>query len=234
MGDTCDFLASISELIIEFCPGLIFSPCATTTSAGNATLQLKSLHRLFAFILIYYLYIYMSFLLCLYINLLLNYHNPATTFGLGYLEAAVARCCPTSISQYLVCHRKKEGGGDGSRRGDDGVFIITGGNRGVGYETARILLSRGRSVIILSRNKVKGDEAALRLSEETGNGSCSCYQIDLSDFGSILEFLKVVEEKSIVIHGLINNAGAISGDAMMSNHFGHFALTLGLLPGKLN
>jgi NAD(P)-dependent dehydrogenase (short-subunit alcohol dehydrogenase family) len=108
---------------------------------------------------------------------------------------------------------------------------VTGGNRGVGFHTAKILLNRGYHVIILSRSASRGEAASNKLKQLTGNSNCSAHQLDLNDMGSIYKFVESMESRKVVIHSLVNNAGAISMESMHSNHFGHFALTLGLLPG---
>jgi hypothetical protein len=54
--------------------------------------------------------------------------------------------------------------------------------------------------------------------------------MDLDDLNSIHKFLTVLTERKVAIKGLINNGGIISENAVKTNHIGHFALTLGLLP----
>lgn len=110
-------------------------------------------------------------------------------------------------------------------------FIVTGGNRGVGYYTARILLQRGHSVIILSRNGINGEKARDSLIRSTGNSNCKSFQVDLNDLDTVSLFINHVKESGYIVRGLVNNAGMIGSSSMAANHIGHFALTLGLLPG---
>ena len=112
----------------------------------------------------------------------------------------------------------------------EGAFIVTGGNRGVGFSAAKILLNRGHSVIILSRNHARGEVAVANLIRLTGNRNCTFNVVDLCDFKTILDFAREVEKKNIAVASLINNAGMIARDSMTPNHLGHFALTLALLP----
>jgi NAD(P)-dependent dehydrogenase (short-subunit alcohol dehydrogenase family) len=146
----------------------------------------------------------------------------ACSFGHGHLDAL----CPGMFNCCLLPPKSESGDSF-----NGGVYIVTGGNRGVGFHTAKILLNRGFNVIILSRSAARGEEAASSLKRLTRNNNCKSYQVDLNDLNSIHKFVEVMESQQAVIHSLVNNAGAISMESMQSNHFGHFALTLGLLPG---
>src|SRR6185295_11943422 len=46
--------------------------------------------------------------------------------------------------------------------------LITGGNRGIGQQVARVLARDGWDVLIAARDRKKGDTAAARLRKETG------------------------------------------------------------------
>jgi len=58
------------------------------------------------------------------------------------------------------------------------TILITGGNTGIGYETAKELIKRGGRVIIACRNVNKGREAIQNLINET---NCNQNQIDLME-----------------------------------------------------
>jgi NAD(P)-dependent dehydrogenase (short-subunit alcohol dehydrogenase family) len=113
---------------------------------------------------------------------------------------------------------------------EEGVYVITGGNRGVGYHTTRILLQQNHRVIILSRNAQNGEQAVKDLQKSTGNDKIEYHTLDLASIESVFTFVKFMEQKNVPVISLINNAGLISADAMKVNHIGHFVLTLGLLP----
>ena len=115
-----------------------------------------------------------------------------------------------------------------------GVAIVTGGNRGVGWHTAKTLLNQGLTVFILCRSLERGAYAAASLSRLTG-GHCESFVVDLGDLATIQTFLTSVAERrrkqpELRLLALVNNAGTISCDAMRVNHLGHFALTVGLVP----
>lgn len=121
-----------------------------------------------------------------------------------------------------------------SQKGDSedgpGVFVVTGGNRGVGYHTASVLLQQGHTVLLLSRSLARGQDARHQLIRKTrcAAAAVKVYEVDLSNLDTIYSFINDVEAiKSI--RGLANNAGLIGSNAIMVNHLGHFALTMGLL-----
>jgi len=46
--------------------------------------------------------------------------------------------------------------------------LVTGGNRGIGQEVARVLAGDGWDVLVGARDRQKGDAAAARLRKATG------------------------------------------------------------------
>lgn len=80
------------------------------------------------------------------------------------------------------------------------VMLVTGGNTGLGFESARRLKELGHKVYITSRNENKGKIAAERLGVD--------YVIlDVTDEASIIKAAKEIEEKEGHLDVLINNAG---------------------------
>ena len=111
-----------------------------------------------------------------------------------------------------------------------GLFIVTGGNRGVGFQTAKILLQMGHRVYILSRDACRGTAAVSQLQTATGSSRCEAFQVDLSDLQTVKRFAALCLERGDAVRGIVNNGGIISNDAMVVNHVGHFALTLAIIP----
>ncbi|KAB7495488.1 Retinol dehydrogenase 13, partial [Armadillidium nasatum] len=135
----------------------------------------------------------------------------------------------------------------GKARIDGKTIVITGGNTGIGKETARELAKRGGKVVILCRNVVKGNVAAEEIQKET-NSPVDVYEVDLTDLQSIRKCAEDLKETQPKIDILINNAEygnlPLFTGVMMTpkletkdglemqigtNHFGHFLLTLLLL-----
>lgn len=120
------------------------------------------------------------------------------------------------------------------------VVIITGGNAGIGFETAKDLAERGAKVILACRNEELGLAAARRIVELTGNSNVHCRLLNLASLKSVREFAKQILESESRLDILINNAGAVylnkqkTEDGllieMQTNHFGPFLLTNLLLP----
>jgi len=78
--------------------------------------------------------------------------------------------------------------------------IITGGSTGIGYETARQLISKGAKVLICSRNKSEIEKAA----QEIG---AIGLQADISNEDEVKALFKEANEKLGGLNVLINNAG---------------------------
>lgn len=124
----------------------------------------------------------------------------------------------------------------------DKVVIITGGNRGLGFEISLQLAKKNAKIIIACRNKSKGEQAIKRIEKELGKSiDASVIPLDLSDLNSIQSFVSNFKKQYSQLDILINNAGVVSlkerqvtkdGIEMhlATNHLGHFALTGLLLP----
>lgn len=112
--------------------------------------------------------------------------------------------------------------------------MITGGNTGIGKETARILAWRKARVIIGCRNFTKGLQAAADIIENTGNRNVEVKKLDLSSFNSVRKFAEEINEEEERVDVLINNAGylgpflsTVDGleNTIQVNHLSHFLLS---------
>lgn len=93
------------------------------------------------------------------------------------------------------------------------IILITGGNQGVGYETAKnlILASADYHVILGSRDAAKGETAAAALQSTPGvKGTAASVQLDVTDQASIEQAIIRIEKEWGRLDGLVNNAGIIS------------------------
>ena len=123
------------------------------------------------------------------------------------------------------------------------VALITGANKGIGYEIARQLGSRGATVLIGARDIKRGEEAAnkLRLNEIDARS----VQLDVTDQKTIDSAGKQIESEFQKLDILVNNAGIISDSDRLppsqvdietlrhtyeTNVFGVFAVTKAMLP----
>ena len=80
------------------------------------------------------------------------------------------------------------------------VTLITGANKGLGYETARQLIERGHTVYIGARSIARGEAAAAALGARF-------VQLDVTDDASVEAALRVIEEREGHLDVLVNNAG---------------------------
>ena len=79
------------------------------------------------------------------------------------------------------------------------TVLITGANRGLGYEVARQLSARGWKVIVTARRREQGAAAAAKLN------NASFRELDITDDASVARAAKAVPELDV----LINNAAII-------------------------
>ena len=80
------------------------------------------------------------------------------------------------------------------------VTLITGGNTGLGFETARRLKELGHKVYISSRNESKGKIAAESLGVDY-------VVLDVTDDTSVIKAAEKIRQKEGRLDVLINNAG---------------------------
>lgn len=90
----------------------------------------------------------------------------------------------------------------------DQVFIITGANSGIGFETAKVLLQMHAKVIIICRNEARMNSALEQLNE-VATGEVSGLQYDLSDSNNIDQLIQDIKQKVSLIDCFIHNAGAL-------------------------
>ena len=119
-----------------------------------------------------------------------------------------------------------------------GVAVVTGGNSGIGAESAKALLDAGCFVVLCSRDEAAGARAL----EEMGAPSdrARVQKLDLADLNSVKAASDEISAKEGRVSLLLNNAGVMATPQLQTaqgfelqvgtNHIGHFALTRLLLP----
>lgn len=85
------------------------------------------------------------------------------------------------------------------------IAVVTGANRGIGFEITRQLATHGLTVVLTSRDTNLGEEATKSLQEE--GLKVVFHQLDIVDRESIDSFCAWIKEKYGGIDILINNAG---------------------------
>ena len=91
------------------------------------------------------------------------------------------------------------------------TVLITGANKGIGYETAKQLLAKGYSVYVGSRDGAKGQAAVEQLAA-AGFADVEALEIDVTNADSVQQAAAVLSGKVSGLDVLINNAG-IAGKA---------------------
>jgi len=90
------------------------------------------------------------------------------------------------------------------------TVLITGANKGIGFETARQLAQLNYFVYLGSRDKKHGIEAIKKLND-LGITNVETIVIDVADINSVCQARQELETKISSLDILINNAG-IAGD----------------------
>jgi NAD(P)-dependent dehydrogenase (short-subunit alcohol dehydrogenase family) len=121
------------------------------------------------------------------------------------------------------------------------LAVLTGGSDGIGFVVAHRLARAGAEVIVPVRNPAKGEKAAGLIRDRVPGAKISTRPLDLASLESVAALTDRLREEGRPIGILINNAGVMTPPSHQvtkdgfelqfgTNHLGHFALTLGLLP----
>jgi NAD(P)-dependent dehydrogenase (short-subunit alcohol dehydrogenase family) len=121
------------------------------------------------------------------------------------------------------------------------LAVVTGASDGIGRVIATRLAERGAEVIMPVRTPTKGAAAAEHVRSAARSEKVSTRALDLSSLDSVAALVEQLTTEGRDIHLLVNNAGVMQPPARQltrdgfelqfgTNHLGHFALTLGLLP----
>ncbi len=87
------------------------------------------------------------------------------------------------------------------------VALITGANKGIGFETARQLGQQGVTILVGARDEKRGTEAAEKLRGE--GVDAQFLHLDVNDANTQVNAAKWIEEKFGKLDILINNAGML-------------------------
>jgi NAD(P)-dependent dehydrogenase (short-subunit alcohol dehydrogenase family) len=118
------------------------------------------------------------------------------------------------------------------------TVLVTGGNRGIGQQVARVLAGDGWDVLLAARDRAKGEAAAARLRKDTG-GRLKAVALDVTSDASVATAAQKLRDGAIHLDALVNNAGVYGAAARASdgvaltletNFFGPLRVTLALLP----
>ncbi len=122
------------------------------------------------------------------------------------------------------------------------IALVTGGNKGIGFEIAKGLAAKGVTVLIGARNVSAGEEAAKAL-RDTG-AKADAVKIDLTDEEAISAAAAHIEKQFGKLDILVNNAGisiergkepsesdvGLMRETYETNVFGTVAVTNAMVP----
>ncbi|KAL3456584.1 hypothetical protein BJX64DRAFT_296583 [Aspergillus heterothallicus] len=120
------------------------------------------------------------------------------------------------------------------------VFIVTGGNSGIGYHTVSYLAEHGAHVYMCARSPEKGAAAIADIKKTHPTANIDLLLLDHMDLKSVVAAAKRFLTLETALHGLVNNAGImatpfeITKDGheaqWQTNYLAHWVLTEYLLP----
>jgi len=119
------------------------------------------------------------------------------------------------------------------------VFIITGANSGLGYESAFALTEKSATVIMACRNLERAQVSRDAIKIAVPAAKLELMELDLASLKSIHSFAKTYKSKYDRLDVLLNNGGVMGRPRSVTqdgfetqfgvNYLGHFALTSLLL-----
>ena len=116
------------------------------------------------------------------------------------------------------------------------TVVVTGGNSGIGFETAAALAAMGARVVVTARNADKGRGAVAAIAQRLGGDArVQLVVFDLADLSSVRRGATELLEQAPRLDVLVNNAGLVLTQraetvdgyeaTLATNHLGPFLLT---------
>ena len=123
------------------------------------------------------------------------------------------------------------------------VAVVTGGNRGIGFEICRQLAGLGMQVVLTSRDPAKGEAAVAQLAESSLR-SVVCHPLDVTSETSAFALAAWLDQQYGACDVLVNNAGILDPrggrvlttsietlrEVLATNVEGPFLVSKGLVP----
>lgn len=113
------------------------------------------------------------------------------------------------------------------------IVLVTGANRGIGYEVCRLLAQEQQyNIILTSRKSDEGLTKANKLRKTSSN--VTYLQLDVSDHESIIKFEKELSKHFSSIDILVNNAGIYLDSEDLDEFPSFFDVTTKILESTFN
>jgi retinol dehydrogenase 14 len=113
--------------------------------------------------------------------------------------------------------------------------LVTGGSSGIGKATALGLANMGATVIVVGRDRSRGEAAVTEIKQKSNNDAVDLMLADLSSQASIRRLAEDFKDRYQQLHVLINNAGVFTSKHTVTvdgiettfavNHLAPFLLT---------
>jgi NAD(P)-dependent dehydrogenase (short-subunit alcohol dehydrogenase family) len=113
--------------------------------------------------------------------------------------------------------------------------LITGASSGIGRTTALELARLGAKLVLVCRDRARGEETIAAIQRTTGNGDATLLVADLSSQQSIRHMASEFLAAGEPLHVLINNAGVVNTQRTLTvdgietvfavNHLAYFLVT---------
>ncbi|GAU17539.1 hypothetical protein TSUD_340830 [Trifolium subterraneum] len=119
--------------------------------------------------------------------------------------------------------------------------VVTGANKGIGFEICKQLASKGTIVIVTARDEDRGLQALDKLKQELNlamshNENVIFHHLDLTDPNSIASLANFIKTHFGKLDILVNNAGLLTENeelteaCLKTNYYGTKGLTKALIP----
>jgi NAD(P)-dependent dehydrogenase (short-subunit alcohol dehydrogenase family) len=167
--------------------------------------------------------------------------NPADLAELARKTAVVRVRIPDALATALDQNNKDVQGAEGrdeSMRGK--VVMVTGANAGIGKATALALAKQGATVVMVSRNRARGELAVEEVVARSGNPQVELLVADFASQASVRQLARNFLARHDKLDVLINNAGVYMPQRQLTpdglettiatNYLAPFLLTQLLLP----
>lgn len=92
------------------------------------------------------------------------------------------------------------------------VCLVTGCSSGIGKVTARELAALDATVVMVCRNRAKGEEALQEVQEATGSDKVELLVADLSSLSEVRCLARSFKQRYTQLHVLIHNAGGANAE----------------------
>jgi NAD(P)-dependent dehydrogenase (short-subunit alcohol dehydrogenase family) len=97
------------------------------------------------------------------------------------------------------------------------VYLVTGNMSGIGKVAAKELARMGATVVMVCRNRAKGEAVQAEIKEASGNTQVDLIVADLSSLSEVRRAANTFTQQYSQLHVLINNAGGVNPERKVTS-----------------